>query len=229
MIWSAFILGLLGSWHCVGMCGPIALMVPGAKGKNRWVAIGLYHGGKILAYMLIGAFFGLFTAFITSFKIQAIITISVGAVIGILAFTPAVINYLEKKGFTAFNSVINFKNKLAHSLDKEKLEYGFYIGFFNGFIPCGLVYIAALGAMVQGSIITSAGYMALFGLGTIPFLSVIIYASSYIKKKFSRYTPRIRFAAFLLVSIFMIWKGISNLNVAIEQPKEGENFQICHT
>jgi sulfite exporter TauE/SafE len=229
MLWSAFILGLLGSWHCVGMCGPIAMMVPGAKGKNRFIAIGLYHGGKILAYILIGALFGLFTAFITSFKVQAIITISAGAVIGILAFTPAVLNYMEKKGFTAFNSLINFKNKLAKSLDKDKLEYGFYIGFFNGFIPCGLVYIAALGAMVQGSMIESAGYMALFGLGTVPFLSMIIYASSLLKKKFSMHASKIRFAAFLMVSIFMIWRGVSNLNVAIEQPKEGENFQICHT
>ena len=205
------------------------MMVPGAKGKNRWLAIGLYHGGKILAYILIGALFGLFTAFITSFKIQAIITISAGIVIGVLAFTPAVLNYLEKKGFTAFNSVINFKNKLARSMDKEKLEYGFYIGFFNGFIPCGLVYIAALGAMVQGSVIESSLYMAFFGMGTMPFLSAIIYASSLIKKKFSAHAHKVRFAAFILVSAFMIWKGISNLNVAIEQPKEGENFQICHT
>ena len=134
---------------------------------------------------------------------------------------------MERKGFTAFNSLIKFKNRLAKSLDKEKIEYGFYIGFLNGFIPCGLVYIAALGVMVQGSVLESSLYMALFGLGTVPFLSVIIYASSYIKKNFSMQAQHVRFVAFLIVSIFMIWKGISNLTIEIEQPKEGESFQIC--
>jgi sulfite exporter TauE/SafE len=209
------------------MCGPIALMVPGAKGKNRIFAIILYHSGKILSYTLIGALFGLSTAFITSFKVQSIITISAGIVIGILAFTPSILNYLEKRGFTAFNSLINFKNKLASSLEKDRIEYGFYIGFFNGFIPCGLVYIAAIGAMAQNSMLEAALYMVFFGLGTMPFLSVIIFASSYLKKKFSAQAQKIRILAFLLVSIFMIWKGYSNLQVAIEQPKEGEEFMIC--
>ena len=112
-------------------------------------------------------------------------------------------------------------------MEKDRLEYGFYIGFLNGFIPCGLVYIAALGAMVQGNLLDSSLYMVFFGLGTVPFLSAIIYASSYLKQKFSFQAQRLRTAAFLVVGAFMIWKGISNLQVEFEQPKEGENFEIC--
>lgn len=227
MIWSAFILGLLGSWHCVGMCGPIALMVPGAKGKNRWLAIALYHGGKILSYALIGALFGLFTAFVTSLKVQSIITISAGVLIGLTAFLPALLNYLEKRGYKAFNGLINFKHQLSQALNKERIEYGFYIGFLNGFIPCGLVYIAAVGAMVQPTFLESIAYMAVFGLGTVPFLGALIYASSYFKSKMGRYAPQIRMAAMVIVSAFMIYKGVNGLNVEMNQTAAGDDFQIC--
>ncbi|MBD3637338.1 MAG: sulfite exporter TauE/SafE family protein [Crocinitomicaceae bacterium] len=227
MLWSALILGLLGSWHCVAMCGPIAVMVPGSKGKNKWIAMGLYHLGKITSYVLIGAFFGLFTAFITSFKIQAVITISAGILFGIIAFAPAILNYIEKKGFKFFNSVIHFKNKLANSLNKNSAEYGLYIGFFNGFIPCGMVYMAAIAAMVQPSLIESSLYMVLFGLGTVPLLTLAMYTSGFLKRKLLMRSVSIRTAALVFISIFMIWKGISHLNTQIEQPKEGENFQIC--
>lgn len=228
MLWSAFILGLMGSWHCVGMCGPIAMMVPGSKGKNRVIAAGLYHLGKIFSYALIGTLFGMFTAFITSLKVQSWITISAGVLIGILAFTPTLINYIEKRGFKFFNKLIQFKKRISSELNKNKAEYGFYIGFFNGFMPCGLVYIAAIGAMVQPSIIESVGYMALFGVGTIPFLSIAIFTSGFLKERFRLHSAKIRTVAFVAISIFMIWKGYNGLKVEIEQAKEGENFQICH-
>ena len=229
MLWSAFILGLLGSWHCVGMCGPIAMMVPGSKGKNRVVAAGLYHFGKIMSYALIGSLFGLFTAFITSLKVQSWITISAGIFIGILAFAPTLLNYVERKGFKIFNGLINFKNKISKALNKNKAEYGFYIGFFNGFMPCGLVYIAAIGAMVQPSVIESVGYMVLFGLGTIPFLSLAIFTSGFIKERLRLHSSKVRTVAFIAISIFMIWKGYNGLKIEIEQPQEGEDFQICRT
>lgn len=227
MIWAALILGLLGSWHCVGMCGPIALMVPGAQGKNRVFAILLYHGGKIISYILIGLFFGLFTVFIDSFFIQSIITISVGILIGILGILPSVLNYAEKIGFNAFQKLFNLKNKLSQSLKKDNLEYGLYIGFFNGFIPCGLVYVAALGAMIQPDFLSQAGFMLFFGIGTMPFLSLVIFSSSFIKSKLGSLTPKIRTLTFIAMSIFLIYKGAHGLSVELSQPKEGDQFQIC--
>ena len=228
MLWTALILGFLGSSHCILMCGPIAMMVPGSNGKNKILAALLYNSGKILSYILIGVFFGLATAFITSFKIQSVITIAGGALITLLAFTPAILNLAEKRGFKFFNSFINFKNKLSQSIDKNRLEYGFYIGFLNGFIPCGLVYIAAIGAIVQPTILDTTLYMVFFGLGTLPMMSAVILTSSLLKNKFKLHSNKIKFAGFLLVGCFMIWKGVSNYNVDIEAPKEGETFQVCH-
>jgi sulfite exporter TauE/SafE len=122
MIWTGFLIGLLGSWHCIGMCGPIALMIPGAKGKNRIAAISLYHSGKILAYLSLGSVFGMIPAFIDSFKVQATITISVGILMILLALIPMLLNKMERSGFKLFSNYFNLKNKLAHSLNRDKIE-----------------------------------------------------------------------------------------------------------
>lgn len=227
MIWSAFILGLLGSWHCIGMCGPIALMIPGARGKNRLLAILLYHGGKIGAYMLIGALFGLISVFITSFKVQAIITISVGVIMALLAAIPMLLNRFERKGFQFFSPLIRVKNQLARALDKNKLEYSFYIGFLNGFIPCGMVYVAALGALAQPNMGQGVMFMAFFGIGTMPFMSLLLYASSFFQNKFRKIALPLRTVAFFVVSSFMIWRGVANYQTELHAPKLGETYMIC--
>jgi sulfite exporter TauE/SafE len=227
MIWTGFLIGLLGSWHCIGMCGPIALMIPGAKGKNRIAAISLYHSGKILAYLSLGSVFGMIPAFIDSFKVQATITISVGILMILLALIPMLLNKMERSGFKLFSNYFNLKNKLAQSLNRDKIEYSFYIGFLNGFVPCGMVYMAALGAMSQTNFIDSTLFMLFFGLGTLPLMSVFLFTAGYFKSAFQKYAPKLRMAAFILVGLFMIWKGTSHFNDSIEAPKEGEAFEVC--
>ena len=74
MIWSAFILGLAGSLHCLGMCGPIALIIPTGIGKNKWLSLFLYHLGKIITYLIIGAFFGLIVGTLNSYTTQIVFT-----------------------------------------------------------------------------------------------------------------------------------------------------------
>lgn len=227
MIWTGFLIGFLGSWHCIGMCGPIALMIPGAKGKNRILAISLYHEGKILSYLVLGSVFGIVPALINSFKVQAVITITVGILMIILALAPILLNKLEKNGFILFSNYFNLKNRLVKSLDKNKIEYSFYIGFLNGFVPCGMVYMAALGAMSQPDFIDSILFMFFFGLGTLPLMSIFLFTAGFFKLTFQKYAPKLRTAAFVLVGIFMIWKGTVHINDSIQPPKEGEAFEIC--
>ncbi|MFT5823731.1 MAG: sulfite exporter TauE/SafE [Crocinitomix sp.] len=209
------------------MCGPIALMVPGSKGKNRIFSILLYHGGKILAYLLIGLLFGLLSVFVTSFKVQAIITISVGALMALIAFLPAILNRVERKGSQFFLPLVRIKNQMAKAMNKNRLEYTLYIGFLNGFIPCGMVYIAALGAIAQANILDSMLFMVFFGLGTMPFMSALIFASNFFKQKFSRVAVPLRTFAFCMIGLFMIYKGVASYQTEISPPKLGESFIIC--
>lgn len=227
MIGAAFILGLLGSWHCVGMCGPIAMIVPGAQGKNRIYSILLYHSGKTLSYVLIGSLFGLFGVFLSSLKVQSVTTIIVGIIMILLAFLPVILSRLEKGGFKLFSSYFQLKSKLTKMLEKDKLEFSFYIGILNGFIPCGLVYTAAIAALAQSSAAEGALFMLAFGLGTAPFLSLIIFASDFIKNKMRSRASIYRTLAFCLVGGFMLWKGLNAYQIEIDSAKQGDHFQIC--
>jgi uncharacterized protein len=227
MIWAGFLIGFLGSWHCIAMCGPIALMLPGARGKNRLLVLALYHGGKTLAYMTLGGLFGLLPAFVHSFDIQAIVTLTAGLLMLLLALIPFLLGWVEKRGFLVFNRLFHFRGRLISALDKNAPESSFYIGYLNGFVPCGMVYIAALGAMSQSHFTGSILFMLFFGLGTLPVMSIFILLTGYFKTGLQKYARPLRTAAFIIAGVVMTWRGTTNLNREIPQAKIGETFLVC--
>jgi len=168
--------------------------------------------------MIIGLLAGSVAIFIESFKVQAIITIAVGGFIAIIALIPAILNRLEKKGYKLFNGYFQFKNRIAKYLKKDRLDYSFYIGILNGFIPCGLVYVAALGALAQSNHLEGMTFMLFFGLGTAPLMSVLLYFSDALKRRFQKYSTPLRVVAMSAVGVFMLWQGISKYSTVIEQP-----------
>ncbi len=90
MLYSAFILGLLGSLHCLGMCGPIALMLPigQAKGAKKAFYIFLYQLGRLLAYGILGAIFGVLGKGLALFGMQQKISIVIGAIMILSVLVP---------------------------------------------------------------------------------------------------------------------------------------------
>jgi sulfite exporter TauE/SafE len=90
MLWSALIFGLLGSFHCVGMCGPIAFMLPVDRSNStrKVFQIFIYHFGRILAYSLIGLFFGLVGKSLYIFGIQQQLSIIIGILMIAVVLTP---------------------------------------------------------------------------------------------------------------------------------------------
>jgi sulfite exporter TauE/SafE len=210
------------------MCGPIALMIPTGNGKNKWLSLFLYHFGKILTYLIIGSIFGLIVGSLNSYKTQIIFTFIGGSLLILLGLIPTFLNLIEKKGYNLFNTLIQFKNKLAKSLNKNKVEYSFYIGFLNGFLPCAMVYSAAIMALAQKSFMNSIIVMLFFGLGTIPLMSLFYYFSSKLKSKLKKYANRIRTLSFILVGVFLILRGFYFINEEPPTPKEGGNsFKVC--
>lgn len=226
MIGAGLILGLASSFHCVGMCGPISLLIPVGKNKIA-LSLFLYHFGKLIAYGLIGVFFGLLVTGIQTFKMQAVFSIISGFILLFFAFIPPVLNFIEKRGYVFFNRFLQFKSKLTRALDKNKQEYSFYIGFLNGFLPCAMVYGAAIVALSQTGFLNSVFFMFLFGLGTIPLMVLFYYTAHFTQFKFAKYASIIRNFVFLLVGILLIYRGISMMNQEIPTIKIGENFTIC--
>ncbi|MGI9533125.1 sulfite exporter TauE/SafE family protein [Lutimonas sp.] len=175
--------GLLGSFHCVGMCGPIAFVLPIPKDDKVKSVFGtfLYHSGRILSYSLIGLLFGLLGKGLYLAGFQQRLSILIGIIMILLVLIPTKV--LNKFQFTRPLYVVigKVKSRLGLYLNKSSYKALFSIGFFNGFLPCGLVYLALLGAVSTGELYEGALYMAVFGLGTVPLMTGAVFLGNFLK------------------------------------------------
>ncbi len=200
MLYTALIFGLLGSFHCVGMCGPIAFLLPVDR-NNKLKKIGqifLYHFGRILAYSIIGLVFGLVGKSLNLFGFQQQLSILIGVLMLAVILIPQKI--FNKYNFSKpiFRIISKVKSTLGKELKKKTPDTFLTIGFLNGFLPCGLVYMAVFGAIAAGNALHGSLYMALFGLGTIPLMTSAIYLGNFLN---GQVRQRIRRAIPILVVI----------------------------
>jgi sulfite exporter TauE/SafE len=227
---SAFTIGILGSLHCVGMCGPIVLALPLTSTEKNKVILQslLYHFGRICTYTLMGMFMGLMGWGIALAGYQKLFSISLGVLIIISAlFTFS----LEQKLFN--NRVIQrffnwVKIKLGGLLSIRDTSSAFKIGLLNGILPCGLVYIALAGAVATGGIFNGGMYMMSFGLGTMPLLVAVMILGKMHKLKIMRLRRWIPLAL-VLFGLLLIYRGVM-LDVPLDlRLWESNNFPImCH-
>lgn len=216
IIISALVLGFMGSFHCVGMCGPIALSLPvqHLKGTDKAIGIGLYNFGRILTYSVAGIFFGLIGMSFQFFGWQQWLSIILGILL-ILIFVVQINPSIKLKRSASFNKwnqwVISRLTPLFRSQKKRTL---IAIGILNGMLPCGLVYMALAGALATGNIIYSAIFMAGFGAGTLPAMVMASYAAGMItvstRKKIRKVLPF--FLA--IMGILLILRGM-NLDIPV--------------
>jgi sulfite exporter TauE/SafE len=169
--WTAFILGLVGSLHCAGMCGPLALALPatGRSGASFVASRIAYNAGRVITYCVLGIIFGLVGKTLVLAGIQRWISIALG--VALLA------GLFATRKLVLWNPVIflldAIKRRMSGLLKRRSLTALATLGILNGFLPCGLVYVACTGAIASGGIVSGAIYMAAFGAGTIPLMLAI--------------------------------------------------------
>ncbi|MTI89741.1 MAG: sulfite exporter TauE/SafE family protein [Balneolaceae bacterium] len=208
-LWTAFALGFLGSFHCIGMCGPIALSVPGKNSTagTLFVRGSLYNMGRVLTYSLLGFVLGIFGMGATIAGYQNMLSIVLGICIILFAVLPKI---KKRKTHSAFYSSLTREiNKAIGSLYRDRNSGSvFVIGALNGLLPCGFVVTALAVALITDTALHSMAYMALFGLGTIPAMLMLNMAPAFISPKIrSRLRPfSMYFAIFL--GLLLIARGI---------------------
>ena len=182
MLYSAFIFGLISSFHCIGMCGPIALMLPVDRNNQakKVTQIITYHLGRLTAYGSIGFVFGLLGKGFFLAGIQQNFSIFIGAAMIIIVLTPEKIFAKYNFSKTAFKLISKIKTALGSQFRNKSYKSLFTIGLLNGFLPCGMVYVALFGAIAMQSESLGVLYMILFGLGTVPLMSSMVYINSYL-------------------------------------------------
>ena len=185
MLISALIFGLLGSFHCVGMCGPIAFLLPLDRTNTlkKTTQIFVYHFGRIIAYSLIGLIFGLIGGSLNLFGMQQQLSIAIGLLMILVMIIPA--KTFNKYNFSKplYKIISRVKSALGKELKKKSVDTFLTIGFLNGLLPCGLVYMAVFGALASGGAMEGSLYMAVFGLGTIPLMTTAIYLGNFLSGK----------------------------------------------
>ncbi|GAB4307596.1 MAG: hypothetical protein Kow0090_22320 [Myxococcota bacterium] len=174
-----FVLGLVSSLHCVGMCGPIIavasapIIEEGEAAKKRWSSLIFrqiyYHLGRGITYAAIGfalAFFGkMITGLFSAREAGGIIQIILGAVI-----IGATINLLFRGRGVSAPSGGRFSIVLRKLMTSEKGMGMFALGLLTGFLPCGVLYAAFARSIAAGSPIEGSVLMSAFWLGTVPLL-----------------------------------------------------------
>src|SRR4051812_29479834 len=181
-LFAALTLGFLGSFHCVAMCGPIALALPLDRSSMFSKSIGalLYNAGRLITYIILGSIFGLLGQSIVIAGYQQALSITLGVLILLGLLLPA--STTNKINFMSVPALFigRLKQKLRALFSTNSYSSLFLIGTLNGLLPCGLVYLGIAGAIASGNALQGGMFMLAFGLGTLPAMLLLALAGQSI-------------------------------------------------
>ena len=228
MLYTAFFFGLISSLHCIGMCGPIAMMLPVERNNptKKATQILTYHIGRLVAYATIGFIFGLVGKGFFMAGLQQRLSIFIGLVMIAVIVIPEKVFAKYNFSKPVYQLISKVKTTLGAQFKNKSYPSLFTIGLLNGFLPCGLVYVALFGAIAMQSPSLGVMYMILFGLGTVPMMSSVVYMNSFMTLSFrSKIQIVIPFVG-VLIGVLFIMRGMglgipyvspSNMNLFVQQ------------
>ncbi|HAP70264.1 MAG TPA: hypothetical protein DCR04_11165 [Flavobacteriales bacterium] len=219
MFLTAFAIGALGSFHCIGMCGPIALSVPiaGKSGLAGIVRGLLYNLGRITTYATLGLVVGFLGKQLMFGDFQQALSITVGVLILTFLILPKTITK-KIDPTTKFAQLFLKLKSTFQGLFKSKSAIGpLVLGLINGLLPCGLVYVGLAGALALGNPLESAQFMAAFGLGTVPVMITIILAGDLISLQWRGKIRKLMPVMFAIMGALFILRGM-NLGIPYVSP-----------
>jgi uncharacterized protein len=230
---AAISLGLLGSFHCLGMCGPIALALPIHQETPliKFLSVLLYNTGRAITYSIFGLLFGLLGQGFFVGGFQQMLSLGLGS----LLLISVLYSMLFSKGLFSISAingfVLSLKSKFGDLFRQRNRSSLFLIGLLNGLLPCGLVYVGISGATATGHFLSGALFMFVFGLGTIPMMLSLSLFGQFMKMKYRNLVRRSVPVFVSVMAILMILRGL-NLGIPYVSPRivEKENAEMdCHS
>jgi len=232
-LFTAFAIGALGSFHCIGMCGPIALALPLKRDTSARRVAGslLYNTGRISTYALIGAIFGLLGQGFVLAGFQQSISIVLGVLVILGVALPAAFVHKLSPNHVIAKGIAKVKVRMQKLFAVRSYPSMFFIGSLNGLLPCGLVYLGVAGATAMGNPGEGALYMLLFGLGTWPVMVMVSFFGNWIgiglRNRINTAMP----VLVMLMGIFFILRGLS-LDIPFISPAISAGtetgIEVCH-
>ncbi|HCN11020.1 MAG TPA: cytochrome C biogenesis protein [Chryseobacterium sp.] len=228
LIISAIGLGFASGFHCIGMCGPIALSMGLTKKQatNYYLQNLTYQFGRIFTYSLLGTLLGTVGQGFEMAGFQQYLTIAVGILLILMAiFSFGGNDFASKIPFLS-KLLLQVKMNLGKLLQKADYRSRFTTGILNGFLPCGMVYMALTASLAAGGIWQGASFMALFGLGTLPFMFAVVLLGNLMTTAFR--IKILKFVPVLMIVLggLFILRGLE-IGIPYISPKK-EALKIIH-
>lgn len=230
-LWTGFTLGLVGSLHCLGMCGPIALSLPVHQmpTPQKYTNILLYNLGRASTYAGMGALIGAVGNSIQIFGFQQKLSIMGG----VLMLLIGMIYFLRPAWLSNGPWGNKISQVLGQQMRKDKSFMTFFsIGVLNGLLPCGMVYMALISAFATGGVASGALLMFFFGLGTLPMMAIIMISGKWVKPSLKHWFKKVMPAWVIVLAILMILRGL-NLGIPYISPAMNADTQCvescCHS
>lgn len=229
LFFSALLIGLVSSFHCVGMCGPIALGMSVANPRRTWLYPFFYNLGRVFSYTFMGLLVGILGRGIVLSSSQQFLSISLGLLLILVYCLPK--SYITPFHFLkwTYRATFWFRKQLPQRSNPYKVPLSIFRGFLNGFLPCGSVYLALAGALATGSTLEGILYMFIFGLGTFPLMFLVSWMGSSLKPQlrhilYKKLTPIL---IFTLAFLFII-RGL-NLSIPYLSPQISKSTTISQS
>jgi uncharacterized protein len=199
LLLAGAVLGLAGSIHCAGMCGPLLLAV--ARGASRAALVrrmSLYHAARICTYALLGIPAG-YAGRAGSFGLFGRTVAFTGGILLVAAASGALFSRHGRSASHRWSLVIVRAGAAAAKLTRRHSHLGpLALGAVNGLLPCGLVYAAAAAAAATGTVNSAVTFMIAFGAGTVPLLFALTVSAAAVPATMRH---RLRFLAPALMAL----------------------------
>lgn len=226
---APLILGIAGSFHCIGMCGPIAIALPGSPDVSIYAYIRgrlLYNIGRILTYVLVGVIVGIGGSVIVLAGMGKYL--SIGAGIAMIAM--AVVQLALRRDVIPMGLLYKISKPFNRSI-RALFASGssaslFAIGLLNGLLPCGLVATALVGSLTAGSVWGAGMFMLFFGVGTLPAMLLTAFGNSFLSISVRSRMRMLAPYLVLLVGVLILMRGM-NLGIPFVSPHHGDSSVTC--
>jgi sulfite exporter TauE/SafE len=225
---AAFIMGIAGSLHCLGMCGPLVTALETMATPNRWrYSQWLHHGGRWLTYAALGAIAGALGQTFAAIGFQRWTVILAGILMLLIAFIPT-LGHVGLKPAQRITSAV--KKQFSKMMHAQHPVFRLLLGILHGLLPCGLVYTAMATAMATTSIAQGTLFMFIFGIATTPALIAVSRVMHWLKQYFHMRSIKHIQGALMILALLVILRG-SNLGIPMLSPKVNASkaqMECCH-
>jgi sulfite exporter TauE/SafE len=190
---------------------------------KKVIQIMLYHLGRLTSYASLGFLFGLLGKGFYMAGIQQQISIVVGLLMITIAIIPE--RVFAKYNFSrpVYTVISRVKTNLGNQFKRKSPDALFTIGLLNGLLPCGLVYAALFGAIAMQNVSLSVFYMLLYGIGTIPLMSVVVYVANFLSIPFRNKLQKAIPVVTVVIGILFVMRGMG-LDIAYVSPSNMHLF-----